>query len=158
MRTVLVIGLVGCSGAPSSKKVDASGHAQVKASQRSVPVQEISLCIIEDGELKTVTAVVDTSRGDTLVDGRRWREVYPANHPPYALGASWLGREFIDLDGRAYAPYGAPDVIEPHLLMRVGEFRNVPIFAERGIGEEVPSAIFVPTQPGCVFQPYVGHR
>lgn len=95
-------------------------------------------------------------RGDTLIDDRSWRDVYPATRPPYALGASWLAREFVVLDGRHYTPYGLPEVIEPHLLVPVGEFRNVPVFAEGGIGEEVPSAIFIPIRPGCEFQPYVG--
>lgn len=158
LLAVVAIGVVGCVGAPSSKEVEASGRAEVELSRRSAPVQNISLCVIEDGELKTVTAVIDTPRGDTLVDGRSWRDVYPATHPPYALGASWLARGFVILDGRHYAPYGLPDVIEPHLLIRVGEFRNVPVFAETGIGEEVPSAVFIPTRPGCEFQPYVGQR
>ena len=157
LTAALVIGAGGCVGAPKSKEVDSPAHAPTTTPQRPAPVHNITLCIVENGALKTVAAVVDTSRGDTLVDGRSWREVYPAIYPPYALGAPWLAREIIVLDGRYYAPYGLPDVIAPQLLMRVGEFRGVPVFAERDIGEEVPSAIFVPTRPGCEFQPYVGN-
>lgn len=136
-----------------------SGDADARA--EAAAARDISVCVIEGGELRLVSAVHDTLTGDTLVDGRPLAEAHPAAHPPYARDAPWLAKEIIVLEGKYfYAAYGPPRVLEPGLLARAGEFRGVPLFAERGtIQDSVPGAgtLYVPVRPGCEFQPYLAN-
>lgn len=159
MRGILAVALgivaAACPGPSRTRDGPPAGNAAENPQRTSG--EDIFLCVIEHGELKTVMATVNAATGDTLVRERPLREVHPATLPPYARDAPWLAREIMVLDGRYYAAHGPPQVIEPELLTRVGEFRGVPVFGEAGLAERGEGGIFVPIRPGCEFQPYVAN-
>lgn len=161
MRGTLAVALAvatgACVGGSGSREAHPPESTGSTDGQHSAGTGGVSLCIVENGELKAVAAVVDTTTGDTLVNGRRLRDAYPVTLPPYARDAPWLAREIIEVNGRRYAPYGPPRVIQPELLTRVGEFRGVPVFAETALAKEGQGGIFVPIRPGCEFQPHVAN-
>lgn len=151
---IVAVGMIGCVGSSGSEDRTQRGGAPAIA-EAPVPRDTIYVCVINNGELKVVTALRDPLTGDTLVDGRRLGEAHPTTLPPYARDAAWLGKEIIEVRGRYYAPYGPPRFVESELLIRAGEFRGVPLYAESALAETGQGAIFVPIRPGCEFQPYV---
>ncbi|HST61730.1 MAG TPA: hypothetical protein VLK84_23725 [Longimicrobium sp.] len=161
--SLLAAMLSACGGAarqPAASVSPAPGPAPV-AEPALIPRADITVCVVQDGELRMVPAQYDTRTGDTLVDGRPFAAAYP-DTVGYAAGAEWyVNGEYITLDRKRFVKSGLPRVILPHeLLTRAGEYRGVPLFAEREKVVEVteqwqPSDIrYVPVRPGCEFQPY----
>lgn len=127
------------------------------------PRADIVVCVVQDGELRMVQAQYDTRTGDTLVDGRPFAAAYP-DTIGYAAGAAWyVTNEHMSLNGKRYVKYGLPRVIGPHELTRAGEYRGVPLFAEKGKAVvqtehgQTSDFRYVPVRPGCEFQPYEYH-
>lgn len=114
------------------------------------------LCVLEHGLLRDVIVEIVPDNGDTLVDGRRFSDVFPTNSPPYATGALWFIRNGpLRFKRRLY--HGGnhpPQVIASNLLQNVGSYEGVPLFAEAG--DSIPEIIYIPLRPGCVFQSYIG--
>jgi hypothetical protein len=134
-----------------------SGRAAAGA---SVPAaaDTITVCVLEQGEIKEITATVDSATGDTLVGGRRFAEVHPATSPPYAAGAEWFVRmEPVRVGEGPYSMkvrYGLERIMEPGDLRRVGEHRGIPMFAEPAASRTSPEVVYFFVRPGCVFQTY----
>jgi hypothetical protein len=119
--------------------------------------QAIQVCVIQDGQLRTVTAQFNPATGDTtmVVDGqtRRFRDVQPGTQA-YATGRTWFVQgEPIQFMNRRYVRFGLTRVIGAGELTRVGEHQGVPVFAPTG-QTTAPDVIYLPVRPGCEFQPF----
>jgi hypothetical protein len=114
--------------------------------------------VLEDGEIATVEGVIHPETGDTLVGGRRWREVFDENSPPYAAGAEWYVRgEMVRIPGRGadLEKYGLSRVLAPKELQRYGSFRGLPLFVEAGYEDKIADVVYLFVRPGCEFQTYL---
>ncbi|HEX2203276.1 MAG TPA: hypothetical protein VHG91_08260, partial [Longimicrobium sp.] len=108
------------------------------------------------GDLAVVGAEVDRATGDTLVAGRRFAEAVPAT-AEYARAARWyVDNEPLAFNTRRpyYVKYGLPRYMAVNEIVRIGVHQGVPLFGEVGDDPVRPSVIYVPTDPGCLFQPY----
>ena len=118
--------------------------------------RDILVCVVRDGELQLVRVDYDTRTGDTLVNGRPFAEVYPET-VGYAGAAQWfVNNEPVVIDGRHYVKYGVPRLLGVQELTRVGEYRGVPVFVEKGADARA-DVKYVPVRRGCEFQPYDSH-
>lgn len=71
----------------------------------------------------------------------------------YAEGRAWFeANEAISFESREYLKSGGPVRMDCPDLVRIGEYRGVPLFARRG-AERPYETIYVPVRPG-IFQPY----
>lgn len=119
----------------------------------------VTVCVVENGALANVTATYLPASEDTLVSvngvRRPFAEAYPATAPHYAAGATWfINSGDVRLEDREYVRFGVPRLITGTTqLQRVGEFEGVPMFAETGASAPY-SVLYVPTRPGCEFQPF----
>lgn len=161
---VLAAILSACGGAAREPAVPVAPAAPPPPPVANTALAErsdIHVCVVQDGELRMVPVQYDTRTGDTLVDGRPFAAVYP-DTIGYAAGAAWYASgETMVLDRNRFVKYGLPRVILPHeLLTRAGEYRGVPLFAqrERAVAETElwhgSDIRYVPVRPGCEFQPY----
>jgi hypothetical protein len=116
--------------------------------------REITVCVVEDGQLRTVTATFNPATSDTMIAGQRFTQRYPAQAPMYAAGQSWMiQQQPVTFQNREYVPFGVTRVIQPPQLQRVGEFQGTAVFAETGAATP-HQVVYVPVRPGCEFQPY----
>lgn len=118
-------------------------------------MRDVRVCVVQGGQLTEVAAVVNPASGDTVVNNRRFSDIYPATAPSYASGAPWyITNDSITIAGYEYVRFGVTRVITPpSQLMRVGEFDGTPVFGQTD--EEAPHpVVYVPLRPGCEFQPY----
>jgi hypothetical protein len=116
--------------------------------------RQIQICVVQNGQLQTVTATFRPATNDTLLNGQAFRTAHPATAPSYAAGANWFvqQQEVLFNDGN-WVPFGVTRIIQPPNLQRVGEFEGTPLFAEAG--RMAPyEVLYVPVRPGCEFQPY----
>lgn len=142
--TALVMG-----AAPGRSQLGPVTGNPTKPAQQDTTV----LCVVRDGQLANVTATVHPQTGDTLVSGRPFAEVFPANAPHYLAAAEWAANgAWVVYDRRRYISYGTPRVMKPADLVRVGEFRGVPLFARTAEGAY--RSLYLPIRPGCEFQLY----
>ena len=126
-----------------------------RASEPAPDHYPIRVCVLKDGELAEVEVTYRAETGDTLVGGRLFREVHPTTSPPYAGKADWYLRyEPVTFRGRTLTHYGLPRVLGTNEVERVGEFRGVPVFVERGTANDPITVLFLPVRTGCEFQPY----
>jgi hypothetical protein len=117
-------------------------------------MQDIQVCVIENGALANVTAQFDPTTGDTMVAGRRFAEAHPGTAPTYAAGATWfINNEPVTFGGRRYTQFGLPRVIGTTEVTRIGEFQGTGVYAEAG-ATGTPDVIYLPVRPGCEFQPF----
>lgn len=115
------------------------------------PFRMIQVCVVQGGELTMVTAQYDPVSGDTITPANAWGR-YPG---PYVVDEPWfVNDEPVTVNGQRYARYGVPRTWQVGDLVRVGDYRGWPVFAERG-GETDPSTVYVPLRSVCEFQPYV---
>jgi len=117
--------------------------------------REITVCVIQDGQIRNVTATFNPATNDTMVAGQRFRDAHPATAPTYAAGANWyVTTDQMRFNNREYVRFGVSRLITtPAQLTRVGEFQGTPIFAEAGAMAPY-QVLYVPLRPGCEFQPY----
>jgi hypothetical protein len=117
--------------------------------------REITVCVVQDGEIRNVTATFNPSTNDTTVSGQRFRDAYPSAAPAYAAGANWyVTTDQMRFNNRDYVRFGVSRLITtPAQLTRVGDFEGTPIFAEAG-ATAPHDVLYVPLRPGCEFQPY----
>lgn len=92
-----------------------------------------------------------------LSEGKRRRLAASREHG-YAGEEAWFrGDEPIRQYGRRYVKYGPRRVVPADALTRGADHGGTPVFLDRKDIER-PSALYVPVEPGCVFQPYVDER
>ncbi len=115
--------------------------------------EAVEICLAT-GEAVTVFV---TAEGDTLVGPDRVsvRDLRPGVvfAGTYAEGRAWFeADEPISFEDREYEKSGSEVRLDCPDLVRIGEYRGVPLFARRG-AERPYETIYVPVRPG-VFQPY----
>jgi hypothetical protein len=114
----------------------------------------IQVCVVQNGGVQSVSATIRSATGDTVINGTRFAQAYPASAPNYAVGASWfIGSSELKFDNREWVKYGVARVVQPPQLQRAGEFQGTPVFAEAGATAPF-TILYVPVRPGCEFQPY----
>jgi hypothetical protein len=119
------------------------------------------VCVVDriapDG-LREVPAKIRGGGVVLLVDGevRSLESVHPTNLiAGYAGQETWVRQgEPVSLGGQRFSRTGGERRIEFDLLRRAGEFRGILLFSGREDASD-PSALYVPTAPGCIFQAYV---
>jgi len=114
-----------------------------------------SLCVVAAGVLANVAVTIGHS-GDTLVSGTQYRVAHPMVSPPYAGATDWFKKgEPILREGHLYFKYGPTRKLKVFELRSIGEYRGTPVF-ELNLppAETIQGMLFVPVQPGCVFQLY----
>ena len=138
-----------------------------------VGAQTVRLCAAVDGKLRDFTGWIDPATGDTMVSGRRFRDVFPAE---YAGTQGWFAKQaplpFSHL--QRYRPYGLPRSLSPEDLRSPGAelahrvdgiemFATLPRHAERERAQKTremyqEEILYLPVHAGCVFQPYQDPR
>ena len=111
------------------------------------------LCVVQNGEIRNVEATYNTATGDTTINGRPPREVFP-DGPEYAGQASWyVNNEPVTADRRRLVKYGLPRVLGAWDVVKVGTYQGVPLFAEPSAPRPL-EVVYAPVTPFCEFQPY----
>jgi hypothetical protein len=165
MRTARFLALTAlwcCAPAAPPARMAAAAPEPVPAQPpTAVPAdtgETISVCVLDHGEIREISATVDPATGDTLVGGRPFVEAHPATSPPYAAGADWFVRmEPVSVGEGPYrmkTRYGLARIFAPGDLRRVGEHRGFPMFAEPMASRLSPEVVYFFVRPGCLFQPY----
>ncbi|CAN5688499.1 hypothetical protein BH23GEM6_BH23GEM6_05340 [soil metagenome] len=150
------LALGGAAPAPVMLPPPAPMPAPAPAPMPAPPAtREITVCVIQDGQIRNVTATFNPATNDTMVAGQRFRDAHPATAPMYAAGANWyVTTDQMRFNNREYVRFGVSRLITtPAQLTRVGEFQGTPIFAEAGAMAPY-QVVYVPLRPGCEFQPY----
>jgi len=153
--SLIVAGVCVCAGATSTAARSAADAAPLAISADELNAGD-SLCVIHDGQIANVEVTILPS-GDTLVEGKAFRLVYPPVAPAYAGLTDWFGAGApIFFQGHRYVKDRLPLHIYPREIRRAGEYEATPVF----IGRDDPDApvydvLFIPVQPGCIFQAYV---
>lgn len=132
---------------------------EVPASFATLP--DTLVCVLDRAAPSGLTQISAKKDGGTVVtlDGSEVRpldELHPVNViAGYAGREPWLSRgEPITYLGRTYSNVGGERRVGIELLERIGEHRGILLFA--GTDDDPPAdALYVPTAPGCVFQPFV---
>jgi hypothetical protein len=123
---------------------------------------DTTLCVVDLSArrgLRVAKAQKEEKSGRVfLVEGRKRRKLRTAREDGYAASEAWFrGEEPIRQYGRRYVKYGPRRVVPASALTRGADHRGTPIFIDRASAER-PAALYVPVEPGCVFQPYVDER
>lgn len=115
----------------------------------------ITICFVQNGGLREVSAIYITASRDTLTrDSLPISQVVPLTGE-YASVAGWyLSGEAIRFRGVRYVKYGLPRVLWIREVEPAGEYDGVPVFVEAGRRDSVADYLYLPTRPGCEFQPY----
>lgn len=119
----------------------------------------VSLCIVDPSAprgLRVTEAQKEQGSGRLFVqrDGRR-RRVHRSREGGYAGEEGWFrDREPIRQYGRRYVKFGPHRAVPADALTRGADHMGVPVFLDRGDTRR-PAALYVPVEPGCIFQPYV---
>jgi hypothetical protein len=114
----------------------------------------VSFCVVRQGHLESVEVQVLSFNGDTVYDTMPVSQAFPTDST-YALNASWYrDREPLSLLGGRYVMYGLPRILGTTDVVPVATFRGVTVFAEPGADRRWTEVVYLPTRPGCEFQPY----
>jgi hypothetical protein len=121
-------------------------------------VEDITACVVRNGRMEMTPAHFYPVNGDTTVNGRPFRDVYPVT-AEHAASADWyVNNEPVRLGHRRFVKYGLPRTLAPTDLIPAGSFRGVTLFTSVGNDPADPDVIYVPVNSWCEFQPYQGHR
>ena len=108
--------------------------------------QDISVCVLQGGQLSNMTVTYNPATGDTT--GLPTAE---AN----AQSATWyINSEPITINGHRYVKYGLPRVLGASDVNSAGTYEGVSIFAEPSANATAPEVIYIPVGSRCEFQPY----
>lgn len=114
----------------------------------------VTVCVVQDGELRSIEAEHDLTTGDTLVDGTPLGEAFPDSAPPYAGRAPWfIRRKPVTFQDRLYYWNSPQRVVTPEELRPVGMFQDIPLFAHNDLSAGL-GILYIPVRRGCQFQPY----
>ncbi len=150
---LLVICVSGCS--PRSN--GGVGQVQVAA------VADTAICVVDRASpegLAVLQGVKWRESGQLLVNDRgTYRDVAEVltsrGQNEYARGRDWFAQGTpIRWHGRPYLKYGVQRVVAANRLRPGGDVGGVMVFLNP---EEAPppKVLYVPTEPGCIFQPYM---
>ena len=128
---------------------------------RVAALADTAVCVVDRSDprgLRTVAAKKDRESGRMYVlrgrSPRPFEKVYPADDAAaYARAAGWFrdGAPIVTR-GRSYRKYGPERVIPARSLRAGPTFRGLRLFVDPR-QEGVPSVLYVPLRPGCIFQP-----
>ena len=155
---VTCMGMAGCRPAPipapAAPPADAAPSFPAPAADDGRPVD---ICMLRDGEIASAPATYRPSMGDTVVDGRPWREVYTADAPGYAAGTSWYANDQpLPIPRRPdLMKYGPMVQLGAADLRPYGTHEGVALFVEREARDGPPDVVLAFVRPGCEFQPYL---
>lgn len=91
---------------------------------------------------------------DSTYQGQPIARAFPADST-YAGNASWYrNTEPLSLLGDHYLMYGLPRILGTTDVVPITTYRGVTVFAEPGADPGRPEVVYLPTRPGCEFQPY----
>lgn len=151
----LIVVMCGCVPAVHGHDGSPAPGAALRGAFPVSATNSLSLCQVQNGRGKVVTAGIDSAGGDTLVDRRPASGLYPRISPPYADSAEWF-RELkpIEFQGVPLFRNGPPVAALPHEVLAIGEYGGVRLFALAEFrGAEKHEIVLVPLEPGCEFQP-----
>jgi hypothetical protein len=160
---LLVLALPGCGlvvrrAAPEPPPPPAPAQAPASV---GAGLEDTTVCVVDrttrEG-LRLMRAKVDgegrivVPMGEALVP---LDELHPvAASSGYAGAEEWMvQRAPIPHGEQTYVAYESERRIPADLIHRVGAYRGIPLFADPA--EASPVVLYVPTRPGCIFQPYL---
>jgi hypothetical protein len=117
------------------------------------------ICIVDRSAptgLREAVVQKDEKRGTLyLNEGGDLHRLSATRARGYAKNERWFSRKSpIRQYARRYLPYGPRRVVPVSALTRGADHEGVPVFLDRRDVKQ-PDALYVPVEPGCVFQPYV---
>jgi hypothetical protein len=115
----------------------------------------ITLCFVQRGVLREVHVLYNTRTGDTLTTDSLPISTLAPLTGEYASVAGWyVNDEPITIRGRPYRRDARPRILGTSEVAKIGEYRGVSVFADAA---DTASTrwVYLPTRPGCEFQPYV---
>lgn len=116
-------------------------------------LQDVRYCVVQNGQLASVTVQYNAATGDTTYNGTGVGQAFPPTG--YAGGETWfVNNEPVTFNGRRYVRYGLPRVLRADDVKNVGTVHGVSVFAEPRADARRPEVVYLPTRPGCEFQPY----
>ncbi|HEX6369061.1 MAG TPA: hypothetical protein VF006_09010 [Longimicrobium sp.] len=151
-----------CAGppAPEPARTPPPMPAATPAQRRPPPPAEvcrcITLCFVERGRLREIPVLYSTQTGDTLTkDSLPLSTAVPLTGE-YASVAGWyVNDEPITVRGRPFRRHARPRVLGIEEVVKIGEHDGVGVYAEAEDTASASRVVYLPTRPGCEFQPYV---
>jgi hypothetical protein len=148
---------VACSRNPApaaSVPVPAPAPAEPPPASAPPPVSThvypATFCVIRGGRIEAV----EIDPRDSTYQGQPIARVFPVDST-YAANASWYrSSKPIGVSGSFYVKYSIPRILGATDVVPVATFHGVTVFAEPTANLRRPDVIYLPTRPGCVFQPY----
>jgi hypothetical protein len=165
MRSIVILLFAALAGACGSRTMPgpepaASAAPPTAARTRHPPPPSevcrcLTICFVQNGRLRIENLRYNSSTGDTLtVDSLPISQLVPLTGE-YASVAGWyVGGERITVRGRRYGMYGRPRVLGIDEVIRIDDYRGVSVFAEAADTASASRVVYLPTRPGCEFQPY----
>lgn len=163
MRSSLLLTVVFCFGCgtsavpepPQPAAAPAAGVARATRWPRDHDCRCFRLCIVLDGEVKEADAIYRVATGDTLtMDSLPFSSLAPLTSD-YAVVAGWyIDGSPISFRGRRYRKYAESRILGINEITRMGEYRGVGVYVEAERPESASDVVYLPTRPGCEFQPY----
>lgn len=153
---LLLASVTACGGSPSG-----GGGPSPEAPPSYAMLPDTMVCVLDRAAPTGLTDIAAKKDGDRVVifsggDVVDLETLHPVNLiAGYAGGESWLRQgEPIAFRGRTYAHIGGERRVGIEQLERIAEHRGILMFAGREDSDPY-DALYLPTAPGCVFQPYV---
>jgi hypothetical protein len=120
-----------------------------------VDYTDVRYCVVQNGQLADVTVQYNPATGDSLYNGTRVSAAFPVTDGSYAASLPWfIDNQPVTFGARRYVKYGLPRILGTAEVSNVGTVQGVSVFAETGADARRPEVIYLPTRPGCEFQPY----
>lgn len=155
MRAALLIVAIAYAACASP----APGEPEPVAAAASTPPVGICrcmrLCFVQRGRLVEINIIWNPATGDTMtVDSLPITQVAPLTGE-YASVAGWyVNQDTITLHGRPFGRYGMTRELGINEVEKVGEYRGVGVYGAAGDPQAATNVVYLPTRPGCQFQPY----
>jgi hypothetical protein len=116
-------------------------------------LEPLTVCVVRNGVLGEVPVSYDPATGDSLYEGRRFRDAFPTDST-FAASAAWYhAYEPIMMFRRRYVSYGLPRAMPPGSVVARGEYRGLTVYVDSG-ASTTPPVLYLPVRPTCEFQPY----
>jgi hypothetical protein len=154
-RVGLMIAVTSAACSLSARTARDSGTVPGAGVVQSAGDRQERVCVVEGDSLRMLTVRYSPATGDTLVEGVPFGKAHPATYPPYVAAVQWYLTAPVRFGKRLYAANHPPLVAQVEQLRFVGRYRGVPVFSAVEEETAVPSTIYLPVRPGCVFQPLV---
>lgn len=153
LAVALVVLAAACVHATGPAPPAASPVTHSVVVQHSFPLERLTVCVVRDGILSDVSVSYDPATGDSVYEGRRFRDAFPTDST-VAAGTSWYDRDEMPVfNGRRYWSIGLPRVMRPGELVSRGTYRGLTVFVAPGTSSRT-ERLYLPVRPTCEFQAY----